>query len=126
AGVIGNLGLAAFSMAMAGACLGFLWYNAFPAFVFMGDTGALGLGGGMAAMAIMLRAEGPLLLAAGVYLAEAASVVIQVISFQSTGKRVFKRSPLHHHFEEIGWAETKIVARFVIVAAALAALTYYL
>jgi phospho-N-acetylmuramoyl-pentapeptide-transferase len=125
-GVTGNLGLSAFSMGMAGGCLGFLWFNAFPAFVFMGDTGALGLGGGMAAMAIMLHAEWPLLVAAGVYLAEAASVVIQVISFQTTGKRVFKRSPFHHHFEEIGWAETKIVARFVIVAAALAALTFYL
>ena len=124
-GVVGNLGLAAFSMAMAGACLGFLWFNAFPALVFMGDTGSLGLGGGMAAMAIMLHAEWPLLLAGGIFLAEAASVVIQVASFQSTGKRVFRRSPLHHHFEELGWPETRIVARFWIVAAALAALTFY-
>lgn len=124
-GVVTNLGLAAFSMAMAGACLSFLWFNSFPAMVFMGDTGALGLGGGMAAMAIMLRAEWPLLLTAGVFLAEAASVTLQVISFKSTGKRIFRRSPLHHHFEELGWPETRIVARFWIVAAALAALAFY-
>lgn len=124
-GLESNLGLAAFSMAMAGACLAFLWFNAFPALVFMGDTGALGLGGGMAAMAIMLRAEWPLLLAGAVFLAEAASVTLQVISFKSTGKRIFRRSPLHHHFEELGWPETRIVARFWIVAAALAALAFY-
>jgi phospho-N-acetylmuramoyl-pentapeptide-transferase len=126
AGLESNLGLAAFSMAMAGACLGFLWFNTFPALVFMGDTGALGLGGGMAAMAIMLHAEWALLLAAGVFLAEAASVMLQVASFKSTGKRVFRRSPLHHHFEEIGWPETRIVGRFWIVASALAAWTFYL
>jgi phospho-N-acetylmuramoyl-pentapeptide-transferase len=125
AGLQSNLGLAAFSMAMAGACLAFLWFNSFPALVFMGDTGALGLGGGMAAMAIMLRAEWPLLLAGAVFLAEAASVTLQVISFKSTGKRIFRRSPLHHHFEELGWPETRIVARFWIVAAALAALAFY-
>jgi phospho-N-acetylmuramoyl-pentapeptide-transferase len=126
AGIRGDLSLGAYSMAMAGACLAFLWFNAFPAAVFMGDTGALGLGGGMAAMAIMLRAEWPLLLASGVFLAEAASVTIQVISFKSTGKRVFRRSPLHHHFEELGWPETRIVARFCIVAAALSAFTFFL
>jgi phospho-N-acetylmuramoyl-pentapeptide-transferase len=124
-GVTGNLGLAAFSMAMAGACLGFLWFNAFPALLFMGDTGSLPLGGGMAAMAIMLRAEWALLIAGGIFLAEALSVTLQVISFKSTGKRIFRRSPLHHHFEELGWPETRIVARFWIVAAALAALAFY-
>jgi phospho-N-acetylmuramoyl-pentapeptide-transferase len=122
-GIIGNHGLAAFSMAMAGACLGFLWFNAHPASVFMGDTGSLGLGGSMAALAIMLHAELPLLLAAGVYLAEAASVVIQVASFKTTGRRVFRMSPLHHHFELAGWPETRVVMRFWILALALAALT---
>jgi phospho-N-acetylmuramoyl-pentapeptide-transferase len=122
-GIVGNHGLAAFSMAMAGACMGFLWFNAHPAAVFMGDTGSLGLGGGMAALAIMLHAELPLLLAAGVFLAEAASVVIQVASFKTTGRRVFRMSPLHHHFELAGWPETRVVIRFWIVAAALSALT---
>lgn len=125
-GLTGNHGLAAYSMAMAGACLGFLWFNAHPAAVFMGDTGSLGLGGGMAALAIMLHAELPLLLAAGVYLAEAASVVIQVASFKTTGRRVFRMSPLHHHFELAGWPETRIVIRFWIVSASLSALTLYL
>jgi phospho-N-acetylmuramoyl-pentapeptide-transferase len=124
-GILGNHGLASYSMAMAGACLGFLWFNAHPAAVFMGDTGSLGLGGGMAALAIMLHAELPLLLAAGVYLAETASVVIQVASFKTTGRRVFRMSPLHHHFELSGWPETKVVLRFWIIAAALAALTLY-
>jgi phospho-N-acetylmuramoyl-pentapeptide-transferase len=122
-GIAGNHGLASFSMAMAGACLGFLWFNAHPALVFMGDTGSLGLGGAMAAMAIMLHAELPLLLAAGVYLAEAASVVLQVASFKTTGRRIFRMSPLHHHFELAGWPETRVVLRFWILAAALAALT---
>jgi len=124
-GVVGNHGLAALAMAMAGGCLGFLWFNAHPAAVFMGDTGSLGLGAGMAAVAIMLNAELPFLLAAGVYLVEAASVVIQVASFKTTGRRVFKMSPLHHHFELAGWAETKVVARFWIVAMALSALTLF-
>ena len=121
----GQVQVVTFCFMMVGSLLGFLWFNAFPALVFMGDTGSLGLGGGMAAMAIMLHAEWPLLLAGGIFLAEAASVVIQVASFQSTGKRVFRRSPLHHHFEELGWPETRIVARFWIIAAALAALTFY-
>jgi phospho-N-acetylmuramoyl-pentapeptide-transferase len=125
-GVVGNHGLAAFSMAMAGGCLGFLWFNAHPASVFMGDTGSLGLGAGMAAAAIMLHAELPLLLAAGVYLIEAASVMIQVASFKTTGRRVFRMSPLHHHFELAGWPETRVVARFWIVAVTLAALTLFI
>jgi phospho-N-acetylmuramoyl-pentapeptide-transferase len=124
-GVIGDHGLATFGMAMAGACLGFLWFNAFPALVFMGDTGSLGLGAGLAALGIMLRAELPLLVAAGVYLAEMASVMLQVASFKTTGRRVFRMSPLHHHFELSGWPETRVVARFWIVAAALAALSLY-
>jgi len=124
-GVVGNHGLATYGMAMAGGCLGFLWFNAHPAAVFMGDTGSLGLGAGMAAMGIMLHAELPLLLAAGVYLVEAASVVIQVASFKTTGRRVFKMSPLHHHFELAGWPETRVVARFWIVAIALSALTLF-
>src|SRR5207247_44519 len=121
-GVFGDHGLASFGTAMAGACLGFLWFNAHPAAIFMGDTGSLALGGAIAATGIMLRAEWPMLLAAGVYLAETASVMIQVASFKTTGRRVFRMSPLHHHFELSGWPETRIVARFWIIAMALSAL----
>lgn len=118
-------GVAAACMAMAGACLGFLWFNSHPAAVFMGDTGSLPLGGGLAAAAILLHAEIPLLIAGIVYLVEAASVTLQVISFKSTGRRIFKMSPLHHHFELVGWAETQIVARFRIVGAVGAALALF-
>jgi phospho-N-acetylmuramoyl-pentapeptide-transferase len=115
-------GVAAACMAMAGATLGFLWFNSHPAAVFMGDTGSLPLGGGLAAAAILLGAEIPLLIASAVYLAEAASVTLQVLSFKTTGRRIFRMSPLHHHFELVGWAETQIVARFRIVGGAFAAL----
>jgi phospho-N-acetylmuramoyl-pentapeptide-transferase len=106
----------AFCAAFAGATVGYLWYNAHPAQVFMGDTGSLAIGGGMAAAGIALHQEWLLLLAAGVHLVEAASVTIQVISFKTTGKRVFKMSPLHHHFELCEWPETRIVARFAIAS----------
>jgi phospho-N-acetylmuramoyl-pentapeptide-transferase len=122
---VGDLGVAAFCAAFAGGCLGFLWFNAHPASVFMGDTGSLGLGGGMAAAAILLRAEWVLLLAAGVYLVEMVSVMLQVASFKTTRRRIFRMTPLHHHFELAGWAETKIVARFTLIAAALAALSLW-
>jgi phospho-N-acetylmuramoyl-pentapeptide-transferase len=115
-------GVATCCMALAGACLGFLWFNSHPAAVFMGDTGSLALGGGMAAAAILLRAEVALLIAGLVYLAEAASVTLQVISFKTTGKRIFRMSPLHHHFELVGWAETTIVGRFRILGVACAVL----
>jgi phospho-N-acetylmuramoyl-pentapeptide-transferase len=115
----GDLGVAAFCAAFAGGCLGFLWFNAHPATVFMGDTGSLGLGAGMAGAAILLHAEWVLLLAAGVYLVEMVSVMLQVASFKTTGRRIFRMTPIHHHFELLGWAETKIVARFTLIAIAL-------
>lgn len=117
-----------FGYAVAGACLGFLWFNAHPARVFMGDTGSLALGSGFAAMAVVGKQEVLLLVFALVFLAELVSVMVQVSVFQLTGgkagggRRVFKMSPLHHHFELSGWPETQVVARFWIVGAlALAA-----
>jgi phospho-N-acetylmuramoyl-pentapeptide-transferase len=105
---------------VGGACLGFLWYNSFPADVFMGDTGALGLGGAIAGMAILTRTELTLLLMGGLFVVEAASVALQVASFKLTGKRIFLMAPLHHHFELKAWSETKIIVRFWIVAAIFA------
>jgi len=110
-------GLAAVCWAIAGASLGFLWFNAHPAAVFMGDTGSLALGAGFAAIAILSKQEFALLVFGLVFVAEALSVVIQVISFKTTGKRVFRMSPFHHHFELIGWPEEKVVARFWIAGA---------
>jgi phospho-N-acetylmuramoyl-pentapeptide-transferase len=105
---------------VGGACLGFLWYNSFPADVFMGDTGALGLGGAIAGMAILTRTELTLLLMGGLFVVEAASVALQVASFKTTGRRIFLMAPLHHHFELKAWSETKIIVRFWIVAAIFA------
>lgn len=116
-GGVGDPGVVLFCAAFAGATLGYLWFNAHPAQVFMGDTGSLAIGGGMAAAAIVLRQEWLLLLAGLVHLVEAASVTLQVISFKTTGKRIFKMSPLHHHFELCEWPETRIVARFAIASA---------
>ena len=110
-------GVMALCMGFAGATLGYLWYNAHPAQVFMGDTGSLAIGGALAAAAIALGLEWVLLIAALVPIIEAGSVVLQVVSFKTTGQRIFKMSPLHHHFELIGWPETRIVARFTIVSA---------
>lgn len=117
AGGVGDAGVVLFCASIAGATVGYLWFNAHPAQVFMGDTGSLAIGGGMAAAAIVLRLEWLLLIAALVHLVEAASVTLQVISFKTTGKRIFKMSPLHHHFELCEWPETRIVARFAIVSA---------
>lgn len=104
--------LAVFCMAVAGAALGFLKFNAHPAKVFMGDTGSLALGGALAAVAVLTKTEVLLILIGGVFVLEALSVIIQVISFKTTGKRVFLMSPIHHHFELSGWSETKVVAVF--------------
>jgi phospho-N-acetylmuramoyl-pentapeptide-transferase len=95
--------------------LGFLWFNAHPAQVFMGDTGSMALGGAFGTLAILLKIEFVLVLIGGVFVVEALSVIIQVLSFKTRGKRVFKMSPLHHHFELSGWAEEKIVLRFYIL-----------
>ncbi|MBN1224360.1 MAG: phospho-N-acetylmuramoyl-pentapeptide-transferase [Candidatus Aminicenantes bacterium] len=108
--------LTVFLGAMAGACLGFLWYNCHPAEVFMGDTGALSLGGTIGAVAILIKQEFLLFTVAGVFILEALSVLIQISYFKMTGgKRIFRMAPLHHHFELMGWSEQKIVVRFWIV-----------
>lgn len=104
--------LAVFAAAVAGGCLGFLRFNAYPARVFMGDTGSLALGGALAGLAVLTKSELVLLIIGGVYVLETASVVIQVISFKTTGRRVFRMSPLHHHFELGGWREWRVVVTF--------------
>jgi phospho-N-acetylmuramoyl-pentapeptide-transferase len=109
---------------LVGACIGFLWFNSFPASVFMGDTGSLALGGAIAGMAIMTRTEVLLVLLGGIFVIEALSVVIQVCSFQLFRKRVFLMAPIHHHFELQAWSETKIILRFWIVASACAAIAF--
>ena len=111
-----------FAGAAVGACLGFLWYNANPAEVFMGDTGSLALGGAIGSMAVVTRNELLLAVVGGVFVAEALSVMIQVSHFKKTGKRVFRMAPIHHHFELLGWPESKVVVRFWIIAAILALL----
>ena len=107
--------LTVFCGALVGASLGFLWYNAYPAEIFMGDVGSLALGAAIATVATLIKQELLLVVVGGVFVAEAMSVVIQVASFKTTGKRVFKMAPLHHHFELSGWSEPKVYARFVIV-----------
>jgi phospho-N-acetylmuramoyl-pentapeptide-transferase len=119
-----NLDLALISGCLVGACIGFLWYNAFPATIFMGDTGSLGLGGAIAALAVMTKTEVLLILLGGIFVVEALSVVIQVISFQTTRRRVFLMAPIHHHFELKGWSETKIILRFWIVASICGAIGF--
>jgi phospho-N-acetylmuramoyl-pentapeptide-transferase len=111
---------AVFSAAMIGAALGFLVYNAHPAKIFMGDTGSLGIGGGIAAVAILTKTELLLVLIGGVFVIEMLSVIIQVASFKTRGKRVFKMSPIHHHFELSGWSEWKVVTSFWAVGLVLA------
>ncbi|MGE5484949.1 MAG: phospho-N-acetylmuramoyl-pentapeptide-transferase [Ignavibacteriales bacterium] len=108
----GNEGMAVFSLAAMGALIGFLRYNLHPARVFMGDTGSLALGCALAAVAALTKAEVLLVLVGGLYVIEAISVIIQVISFQTTGRRLFRMSPLHHHFELAGWPEETVVSRF--------------
>jgi phospho-N-acetylmuramoyl-pentapeptide-transferase len=107
--------------AIIGAAIGFLWFNAFPAEVFMGDTGAMAMGGAIGAMAIFLKVELLLLLVGGIFVVEALSVMAQVVSFRWWGKRLFLMAPLHHHFEMKAWSETKIMVRFWIVTAILCA-----
>jgi phospho-N-acetylmuramoyl-pentapeptide-transferase len=109
-----------------GAAIGFLWYNAFPAELFMGDTGSMAFGGALAGFAIVTGTEALLLLIAGIYVVEALSVIIQTVSFRYWGRRVFLIAPIHHHFEMKAWSETKIMVRFWIVAAILAACGFVL
>ncbi len=112
--------LTIFCGAMTGAALGFLWYNAHPAEIFMGDVGSLGLGGAMAAVAVLIKQEILLIFIGGIFVLEALSVILQVGSFKLRGKRIFKMAPLHHHFEALGWQESKIIARFWIAGLVLA------
>jgi phospho-N-acetylmuramoyl-pentapeptide-transferase len=107
--------LTVFCGALVGAALGFLWYNAYPAEIFMGDVGSLALGAAIGTVATLIKQELLLVVVGGVFVLEALSVVVQVGSFKLTGRRVFKMAPLHHHFELIGWSEPKVIARFVIV-----------
>lgn len=119
---LGYAGFAVFGAALTGACLGFLFFNQHPAKMFMGDTGSLALGGALAAMAILTKTELLLILAGGLYVIEALSVIIQVISFKTRGVRVFKMSPIHHHFELSGWSEVKVVTVFWSFSAIMAIL----
>lgn len=104
---------------MGGACLGFLWYNSYPAQVFMGDVGSLSLGASIGFSAIIIKQELLLIIIGGLFLIEAISVILQVASFKLTGKRIFKMAPLHHHFELNGWPESKVVIRFWIMSIVL-------
>jgi phospho-N-acetylmuramoyl-pentapeptide-transferase len=115
---VGQHDLALLAVCLVGACVGFLWFNAFPASIFMGDTGSLGLGGAIGALAVMTQTEILLIIIGGIFVIEALSVLIQVFSFKSFGKRVLLMAPLHHHFEMMAWSETKIMLRFWIIAAA--------
>ena len=118
----GDANLAIFCAACAGGCIGFLWFNAYPASIFMGDTGSLALGAGLAAVGILTNTEVVSLVVGALFIVETLSVMIQVVSFKATGKRVFLMAPLHHHFEKKGWAETKVVIRFWIISAACGAI----
>jgi phospho-N-acetylmuramoyl-pentapeptide-transferase len=120
----GDFDMAMLSGCLVGACIGFLWFNAFPATIFMGDTGSLGLGGAIAGLAVMTKTEVLLILLGGIFVIEALSVVIQVISFQTTRKRVFLMAPIHHHFEMKAWSETKIILRFWIIASICGAIGF--
>jgi len=108
--------LTVFCGSLVGSALGFLWYNSYPAEIFMGDVGSLALGAALGTVAILIKQEMLLLVIGGVFVLEALSVVIQVAWFKTTGRRVFKMAPIHHHFEAIGWSEPKVITRFVIVA----------
>jgi phospho-N-acetylmuramoyl-pentapeptide-transferase len=121
-----RLDLAFIGAALIGACVGFLWFNAFPAEVFMGDTGAMAIGGAIAAMAIMLKVELLLLFVGGIFALVALSVILQVLSFKYWGRRIFLIAPIQHHFEMKAWSETKIMVRFWIVTAILCAVGFAL
>lgn len=115
---------AIFAAAFAGACVGFLWFNSFPADIFMGDTGSLALGMALGCLAVFTKSEFIVLVIGGLFVAEALSVMIQVFYYKKTHKRIFLMAPLHHHFEKKGWSETKVVVRFWIVSGVLAALGF--
>jgi phospho-N-acetylmuramoyl-pentapeptide-transferase len=114
--VPGSAELAVYCAAMMGAGIGFLWYNTYPASVFMGDVGSLSLGGGIGMLAVLTKNELTLIIVGGLFVWEGLSVIIQVGSFKLRGKRVFKMAPIHHHYELKGWAEPKIIVRFWIIS----------
>ena len=120
----GQRDLALLSACLVGGCIGFLWFNSFPAQIFMGDTGSLALGGAIAGLAVMTKTEILLIILGGIFVIEALSVAIQVFAFQAFRKRVFLMAPVHHHFELMAWSETKIILRFWIVAAACSAIGF--
>ncbi len=119
--ISGQRDLAIFCASMVGACVGFLWFNSFPAAVFMGDTGSYALGGAIASMAVMTKTEILLIAIGGIFVLEALSVIVQVIVFKKFRRRVFLMTPIHHHFEMAAWSETKIIVRFWLIGALLAA-----
>jgi phospho-N-acetylmuramoyl-pentapeptide-transferase len=122
-----HLDLALVAAAASGSCIGFLWYNAYPADIFMGDTGALGLGGAIAALAILTKTELLLVVIGGIYVVETLSVILQIAVFKlMDGKRLFKMAPIHHHFEMLGWSETKVMIRFWIVTGLVAGIGFAL
>ena len=112
--------LTVLSAAIIGAGIGFLWYNSYPAQIFMGDVGSLSLGGTLGTIAVLAKSEFLFVLIGGIFVVEALSVIIQVVSFKTRGKRVFKMAPIHHHFEKLGWPETKVTIRFWIISLCLA------
>jgi phospho-N-acetylmuramoyl-pentapeptide-transferase len=114
------LDLAVVAAAVLGACFGFLWWNAPPAKIFMGDTGSLALGGALGTVAVACKHEIVLAIVGGLFVVEAASVIIQVAYFKRTGRRVFLMAPIHHHFEKLGWRESTVVIRFWIISVVLA------
>ena len=125
----GQTDLTMLASCLVGACIGFLWFNSFPASIFMGDTGSLGIGGAIAGLAVMTNTEVLLILLGGIFVIEALSVLIQVFSFQMFRKRVFLMAPIHHHFEMLEWTENKIIVRFWILASICGAsgfVLYYL
>jgi phospho-N-acetylmuramoyl-pentapeptide-transferase len=113
----GEHSLSLLSACLVGGCIGFLWFNAFPASIFMGDTGSLGLGGAIGALAVMTQTEILLIITGGIFVIEALSVALQVFSFKAFRRRVLLMAPVHHHFELMAWSETKIMLRFWIIAA---------
>ena len=122
--IMGNIDLAIICAAISGACLGFLYFNKYPAKVFMGDTGSLALGGVLGTIAVMGKFELWLIPIGIIFLCETLSVILQVTSYKLTGKRIFKMSPIHHHFELCGWSETRVVAVFSIITAILCLVAY--
>lgn len=117
---------AIFAAALAGACVGFLWYNSYPADIFMGDTGSLALGMALGCLSILTKTEFVVLVIGGLFVVEAVSVLLQVFYYKRTKKRLFLMAPLHHHFEKKGWSETKVVVRFWIVSGLLAAIGFFI